>query len=66
MEKKTFTIFWLTGDSQIVRGYDAQTAMSNAGIGAGALPAMDFYADGDIRDKYIWDAIARTWKRIKQ
>lgn len=57
----TYTIFWLTGDTQIVTGNKPQEAMNNAGIGAGALRAMDFYAEGDQRDNWEWDAKNRTW-----
>lgn len=64
MEKKTFTLFWLTGKSELVTGYDASTAMNNAGIGAGALRAMDFYAEGDKLNEYTWDERARSWEKI--
>ena len=56
-----FTVFWLTGNSQIVTGSKIHIAMNNAGIGAGALRAMDFYAPGDQRDNYEWDKKNRTW-----
>lgn len=57
----TYTIFWLTGDTQIIKGDKPHEAMNNAGIGAGALRAMDFYTEGDQRDKWEWDAEKRTW-----
>lgn len=59
---KTYTLFWLGGDTQIVNGPDPASAMNNAGIGAGALPALDFYAEGDSRDSYVWSKEERTWK----
>jgi len=49
MKLKEFTLFWLTGDSQIVTGTDIADAMNNAGIGNGALRALDFHAKGDVR-----------------
>ena len=53
MEKiNEYTLFWLTGDYQIVKGTDPASAMNNAGIGAGALRALDFYAYGNVADKY--------------
>lgn len=61
-KEKTFTIFWLTGETQIVRGCDAASAMNNAGIGHGAIRAMDFYSDGDKREKYQWNKEKRTWE----
>lgn len=63
---KEFTIFWLTGETQIVKGGKPHEAMNNAGIGAGALRAMDFYALGDQRKNWEWDKEKRTWlKKIK-
>ena len=63
MEEKTYTLFWLTGDTQIVKGYDPASAMNNAGIGSGALRVLDFYGEGDIRARYNWNAKKRTWER---
>lgn len=65
MKEKTFTLFWLTGKTQIVKGYDAADAMRKAGIGGGALRVMDFYAEGDKRNEYAWDGGARSWEKIK-
>lgn len=59
-DEKTFTLYWLTGDRELVRGRDIAEAMTLAGYSGGALRALDFYANGD-DDKYIWDARARTW-----
>lgn len=56
----TYTLYWLTGDRQIVRGNDPAQAMTLAGIGNGALPALDFYAAGDDHD-YEWDTKNRKW-----
>lgn len=61
----TYTIFWLTGKTQIVKGNEPNEAMNNAGIGAGALRVMDFYANGDERKNYIWNKKERTWNKIK-
>lgn len=60
---KKWTLYWRTGDRQVVRGEQIHTAMNNAGIGQGALPALDFYAEGDDRN-YRWDARAHAWQRI--
>lgn len=57
-----YTLFWLTGETQIVKGINPSDAMNNAGIGNGALRAMDFWHPGDVRDHYIWDKENRTWK----
>lgn len=40
-----FKIHWLHGEEQIVEGATAAEAFNNAGIGAGALPAVDYYEE---------------------
>lgn len=60
---KAYTIFWLYGDTQIVTGSGPLSAMHNAGICAGALRAMDFYAEGDKRSEYIWNKAQRSWDK---
>lgn len=60
--EKTFTLFWRTGKSELVEGQDIASAMNNAGFGAGALGALDFYATGDARGGWIWDAEKRNWQ----
>lgn len=62
---KTFTLFWLTGQSDIVKGTDIANAMNNAGFGGGSLRALDFYGDGDIRNEYSWNKEKRTWESEK-
>lgn len=63
--KKTFTLFWLDGKSELVQGETVEQAMTNAGYGNGALKALDFYAEGDVRKEYAWDTGARNWELIK-
>lgn len=46
-DEKTFTLYWLDGKRELVRGPTPAEAMSRAGYGGGALRALDFYADGD-------------------
>lgn len=60
-----YTLFWLTGDSEIVRGPAPHTAMTLAGYGGGAARALDFWADGDQRNNYAWDKTARTWQALE-
>lgn len=57
-----YTLFWLTGNAEIVEGDDIASAMNGAGYGAGALRALDFYSEGDKRNDYEWDKEKRTWK----
>lgn len=61
MDKKEYTLFWLTGETQIVTGSSPSEAMNNAGIGQGALRALDFYSEGDKRANYTWDKDKRSW-----
>ncbi|QKY79990.1 hypothetical protein PQD13_gp78 [Gordonia phage Clawz] len=57
-----YTLFWLTGDAEIVDGPTPEDAMNRAGIGAGALPALDFWAQGDRMDDYEWSREDREWR----
>lgn len=41
----TFELHWKTGDVEVVTGPDIATAMNRAGIGAGALPALDYWKE---------------------
>ncbi|QIV65920.1 hypothetical protein Cp1R7AA1_051 [Mesorhizobium phage Cp1R7A-A1] len=59
---KTFTLYWRTGQREIVKGSDPADAMNKAGYGAGAVRALDFYANGEDTD-YAWDKETRDWKR---
>lgn len=61
---KEFTLFWLTGESEIVKGNDVANAMTLAGFGGGAVRALDFYANGDKRNEYVWNGEIRNWVSI--
>ena len=56
-----FTLYWLTGDKEIVYGRDIAEAFTKAGYSSGALRALDFYSSGDTTDQYTWDKDARKW-----
>ena len=58
-----YTFFWTTGDTDVLQGDTATDALNNAGFGAGALRALDFYALNDVRDEWEWDSAASTWNR---
>lgn len=60
---KQFTLYWLDGKREIVEGADPADAMNNAGYGAGAVRALDFYAPGDDK-QWRWDAEAKDWDRV--
>ena len=56
----TFYLYWLDGKKDEVEGTNIADACRRAGIGAGALPAMDVYSD---KDEFTWDEKEHTWKR---
>jgi len=62
---KEFTLFWLTGHSEVVKGNEPHEAMNNAGYGGGSVRALDFYANGDKREEYEWDSQNREWNPLK-
>jgi hypothetical protein len=59
-QQKTFTLYWRHGDKSEVKGETIIQAMNNAGYGAGAVRALDFYAEGD---PYEW--INGKWEKVK-
>lgn len=50
---RTYTFYWLSGQREVLKGNDPADCMNKAGYGAGALPALDFYANGDDHS-YEW------------
>lgn len=42
---KKFILHWLDGTHEEVSGYDIADACRRAGIGAGALPALDWWKE---------------------
>lgn len=59
---KTFTLFWLTGKTELVKGNDPAQAMTLAGYSNGALRALDFYGEGDLRNDYKWNPETHEWR----
>lgn len=61
-----FTLYWLTGDKEVVSGRDIVEAM-NKNYSAGALRVLDFYAEGKNEDYEFVDG-RWTWteKRKKE
>lgn len=60
---KSFTLFWLTGESEIVKGETISQAVTLAGYSQGALRVLDFYGNGDIREEYMWDNETKNWNK---
>ena len=42
---KTYKLHWLDGKEEIIHGTDIADAWSKAGLGQGALPALDWYEE---------------------
>ena len=60
---KNYTLFWLTGEVELVKGNSISEAFTLAGYSSGALGAVDFYSEGDIRNDWKWDTTNRSWNR---
>ncbi len=55
-----FTLYWKTGDRNVVEGRSIAEAMTLGGYSSGAVRALDFWAHGDDH-KYVWNKAARQW-----
>ena len=67
---KTFLLHWMDGKIETVVGPDLASAMNNAGIGMGALPALDYWEEvtgpsGAAEEKKLF-AVCRCIKRGKK
>ena len=63
MKELTFTLFWLTGQSEIVTGINIADAV-NKHYGGGAISALDFWSHGDTRHNWEWNKEKHTWLKI--
>ena len=57
-----YTLYWRDGKREIVCGSTPVDAMNRAGYGNGALPALDFFSEGQ-SDYYTWNAATRQWEK---
>jgi hypothetical protein len=55
-----FTLYWRTGERNVVKGPDVASAMTLSGYGGGAVRALDFWARGDDQD-WEWNDEKREW-----
>jgi len=55
-----FTLYWLDGKREVVSGKDIKEAYTKAGLGGGALGALDFYAVGD---DHSYEYINSDWRK---
>lgn len=58
--EKQYTLYWRTGQREVVSGRTPEEAMTLAGYGGGAVRALDFYANGE-NTEYRWDGQTREW-----
>jgi len=42
---KKFELHWLSGDVEIISGYDIADAFMKAGYGGGSMNALDYYKE---------------------
>lgn len=59
---KTYTLYWRDGKRELVQGTGVNNALDRAGYGAGALRALDFWAEGDDHE-YTW--LGGEWVKKK-
>lgn len=61
-EKKTWTIYWRSGDKTVITGPTIENAFSSAGYGGGAISAVDFYMEGD-DSSYTYNKTTHEWEK---
>ena len=57
-----FTLFWRDGKKEVIEGNAIDDAFTRRGYGAGALRALDFYWEGSVLDRYLWDEKLSQWQ----
>lgn len=55
-----FTIYWLDGTRSVIECETIEKAFTAAGYRAGAVRAIDWYANGET-DTHIWDSEKKYW-----
>lgn len=61
---KWFTIFWRNGSKSFVFGPTIEDACNHAGIGNGALSAVDWYDEG-IKNTHYYNKAKHEWTKFK-
>ncbi|WP_280412625.1 hypothetical protein [Nocardia asiatica] len=64
--EKSWTFYWLTGQREVLPGSTAADALNRAGYGAGAIRALDFFAEGDRDDSWTWNSDTRNWVKADE
>ena len=57
MTDKTFTLYWRTGQREVVVGPSIEEACT---LGGGSIGALDFYQHGDV-NTHVWDSSTARW-----
>jgi hypothetical protein len=63
MKKNTYTLYWKTGQRELVSGNNVAEAMTLAGYSNGAVPALEFWMRGDNKE-YYWTG--HKWEKEKE
>lgn len=63
---KEFTLFWLHGKADIIKGNNPVDAFNRNGIGNGALRALDFWVEGDKRNEWEYEKEKRNWTKKQE
>jgi hypothetical protein len=66
--EREWVLFWRTGEKQVIKGPTIEQAFSSAGIGSGALGALDFYdeVNEDRNNKYVFNKETHEWDLLKE
>jgi hypothetical protein len=57
-----FTVWWRDGTRSVIEGSSIEQAFTQAGYGAGAVKAVDWYDRGDV-DTHEWCKATKNWQR---
>ena len=63
-KSKWFTIFWRDGSKSFVFGPTIEDACNHAGIGNGALRAVDWYDEG-VKNTHYYNKAKHEWTKFK-
>ena len=64
MKQTEYTLFWLTGKSEIITGITIIEAMKHAGY-QNFYKDLAFFLEGDLRFEYRWNTKTLIWDIIK-
>lgn len=59
----TFYLYWLDGKREAIQGNGVEDAFQRAGLGQGALRALDFWTMGSKDGDYVWNKDKKKWEK---